>query len=266
MKNYRNTSQNSCNDISCVLEDAFQLAFSKIKSDEQEKFIGQFADILENLLDDYVLVIRKYEILTLIHHRKIKENLKPISKNIQRMLKNLDIEPIQLQKLNSKDVTEIEKQIQVHQQQLQEINQKLSIEILALKKDWNEKILRIKQLVRIPDLARELKDREDLLSCMGIIAKYFESILDVEDKDQESLKTEWSQMEKKFSKYKNIESYEGIKKRYKFSDETLDFLKELLDEKKIPLSSLNPEILKEIKKFSDFCKNVRMSFQPEEVD
>jgi len=266
MKNYQNIQKNSRKDITWLLEDAYQHALLKVKSDEQERLLNHLAIVLKGLLNDYVSLIKKYELLTLVHGRKTRENLKKVSKDIRVTLRTLTGETSQLQKLGSNEIQKIENQSRIHAQKLQGINEKLSSELLTLKKSWNDKISRMKQIIKIPDLSRELKDKEDLLLCIRGIMDYFEDILDVQDKDLESLQKQWKKLEKKFCEFKNIESYAGIKKRYKFSDETVIFLEKLLNGEEIPLSSISPKMLNEIKKFADLCSDVKMRFQPKEIN
>ncbi len=83
-------------------------------------------------------------------------------------------------------------------------------------------------------------------------------------KEIRTLKDEWDRLVATFKRYKNIESYEGIKEQYAFSDETIDVIKGLLNEQEISLSSISSEVLREITRFEDFCNIVKLKFQPSE--
>jgi len=147
------------------------------------------------------------------------------------------------------------------------VNQRLLLEIGQYKKSWLDKIEFVEHIIVIPDLAKELKDLDDLRLCIEEVKSFFEKCTNVQDlESMPMLKKEWSEIKARFDQYKNIESYEGIKKMYDFSDETIPVIRVLLEGNELPLSSISPKVLEDLYKFKDFCNSVALKFKPQEKD
>lgn len=265
MKNCQGSQLSSRKDISWLLEDAYRSTISKVISKEKMQVINQLAITLERLLMNYNSTIRNYRLLTVVYAQKTEENLKQVSSDIRNTLEKSLKKPSHFHEMESVEVAEFGKKADELNQSLQAINQNLAAELNLYKKNWLNTVSLTRHILRIPDLARELKDEEDLLSCMDEIQNHLNDVdASQEKKEIRTLKDEWDRLVATFKRYKSIESYEGIKKQYAFSDETIDVIKGLLNEQEISLSSISSEVLREITRFEDFCNIVKLKFQPSE--
>ena len=275
MTNSRDSSTSSRSDIVGQIDAALgsfkryqELRRASERSEERTEIVSGIASALETILDAYISAVWNYKLLSFIFEQSSDQDLKIVSERIDNILSNVIKDPLSVYEIDISTYNKINKELSEINQALQTLNPALSMELNAYQESWLQKIAFVNQVLRIPDLANALTGRQDLISCMNQLKAFFEDSRKVQEIEKlTTLKEKWSGIKVKFESYKSIESYEGIKQAYNFSDETIAVIKRLLEGSELFLDSIKPQVLKDLYKFRDFCKAVALKLKsPEEEE
>jgi hypothetical protein len=272
MPNSQNLQKSSSKEIVELIDGVLDSTqrYSRLKkaasqSNERAEIVAGIAVMLEHTVLNYSSVIWNHKLLTFAFEQRSKENLKAVSQSISNFLSGRIKDPSRTHEINTATYTRMSQEIGHINEVLQGMNQRLTAEVNEYEKAWLDRIEFVKHVILIPDLAKELKDLNGLLSCMEEIKTFFEKCKNVQDvENMATLKNNWSEIKARFDQYKGIESYEGIKRMYDFSEETMPVIRVLLEGNELPLSSISPKVLEDLYKFKDFCGAVSVKFKPPE--
>lgn len=258
---FRSTSSK---DVDSLIKEVYHTAKTKVDIDRVEEIYRQLAVLLEKLLINYQNTIRKQKLLTEVYEQK-QERIQVATVKIKETLSDINNESSKFTSITALNLDKISERIDKHVELLQTIGQKLENEIKNYENIWTNKISVAKQILKIPDLVKELGNTRPLVQCIINLENQLHKSSD-ENEKIETLKTEWKRLTEKFSEYETIESFEGLKERYGFSQKTIDVIKMLLNGQQLSFSSISSDVLSQLKKFKDFCDVIKLEFQSVERD
>ena len=127
--------------------------------------------------------------------------------------------------------------------------------------DWEQKISNARKIIQIPGLLDET-DKENLQEVSKSIEEFVTGeIWEVRSVEEvESLEDEWNLLTSTFNSHRTIHSYDNVKEEYGISDESMEILKELVEDSETNLDKFNPDILEDLKQLEEFIKQVKISF------
>lgn len=203
-----------------------------------------------------------YKLLTMVYKKKSKQSMKKISGELHNLLSKLIKNPSKIDEIDRPTLDRINEKSSEIVQELHEIDRAIREELDFVRESVLQKVEITKQILRIPDIAESVKDTQVLRKCIADIKTFLEnSRIQGDLSEIEALTQEWNRVNEEFQNYRDIESYEGLKKKHAFSDSTIKIIKALLEGKELSLDSIQPQVLEEMYTFEDFCKATTLKFR-----
>lgn len=203
-----------------------------------------------------------YKLLTSVYKRKSEQNMKKISEELHNLLSKYIKNPSKIDEIDRPTLDQINEKSSEMVQELHEVDRSICAELDSVRESVLQKVEITEQILRIPDIAESVKDTLALRKCIEDIKTFLEkSRIQCDLSELEVLRQEWNRVNQQFQDYRDVESYEDLKKKYDFSDSTISIIKALLEGKELSLYSIQPQVLEEMYTFEDFCKATTLKFR-----
>lgn len=223
---------------------------------------SNLASTLDSVWQACKTMIWNYKLLASVFKRKSNQNMEAISGELDYLLSQLIRDPSKIDEIDRSTLDRIFQKSSGIIRGLQEIDRALRSELDSVRNSILQKIEITEQILRIPDIAESVKDTQALRRCIKNIKTFVEKSRTERDiSELEALREEWSHINQGFQDYRDIESYEGLKRKYDFSDSTIGIIKALLGGEELSLYSIQPRVLKEMYTFDDFCRATTLKFK-----
>jgi hypothetical protein len=135
----------------------------------------------------------------------------------------------------------------------------LNTELDRVTAEWKARLSRTRTIMRIPDLAAQVKRKGDLQAVLAEMERFL-STCQNDTSTPSQLAKRWQALQAKYRKLGTIGSFDELKERYNFSDATIQVIEELLSGKAVRLDQIDVTVLNQLTTFKSFCKAISLKF------